>query len=643
MRWEKMLIGVACGVLSACEPPLPAVAPVAGQQAPATPAPAAAPVLPPISPSALVVSEADPSWGNVDAPVTLVWFGSFECPFTRKSVAVIDGLQQAYGPEKLRVVWKSHPETTADQQVSAWKKAETANVVLQRKGTDAFWTYLHAAFAAEPFPGASDAGALAAAGLRPEDVEPALASGSPKRKVEADGRLAKEVNVHGTPAFFVNGVLLGGLRGSELFRDAIDRQLALAAQLRTLGVPATEISARLTTFGLGLVRTARGTSVSAAEAVRTALPLGTSPARGPKTAPVTVVAFGNFDDVGWRRTMERLEQLRKERGDQVRIVWKHLAWDSSPAAEPAAQLLFEARAQKGDDAFWKAFDLLVAGSGRAAADFELIATQVGLSAKATTAAMKAHKHRSLNDADLDLADTFSVFETTFYVNGRGYSSPTFDKLREIIDDELAHPPQVGAGDGGEPYASILRTAPPPRPLPEVTLPRPEASVPSTGPADAALTITVFGYLDDMNTRVLWHRLRGKILPELNAKIRIVYYPPSKEKDKDLLQRMALFVLRQKGNEAFFKITDSFSRVPPDAADDGLLKEYAKAAGVDVAAMKAAPALAASDPLIVAADSAAAAANVTAAPSVVIGKTLLRGLAGEARLRRIIRSALAAKP
>lgn len=645
MSREGIVVGALGLFFAACAPPAPAVSPDPCPTVPAAPpaASGAAPaVLAAVEPTKLVVSAADPSWGNADAPVTLVWFGNFECPFTRKSVAVMDGLMASYGPEKLRIVWKNYPSTTPDYRLSAWRKADASVVVLQRKGTDAFWKYLHAAFATEPFPGGSDAAALASVGVTPGDVDTAMATGAPSRKVESDDALTKDVNITGTPAFFLNGVFIGGAQSPDVFREVLDRQLASARDLKALGVPAAELSARLTAVQLGTSKMSRTQPIAAADAIRTAVPVGASPSRGPRSAAVTVIGFGSFDDFGWRRQWEQLEQLRKDRGDRVRLVWKHLAPETALTAEPAAQLLLEARAQKGDDAFWKAFDLLVAGAGRGPSDLDLIATRAGLSAKTTQAAIASHKHRALVDADMDLGDAFNVSPGTFYVNGRTFTNSTFDKIREVIDVELAHPPAAGPSDAGEPYAAVLRTATPPRPLPEVTLPAPEASVPSTGPADAPVTITFFGKLDDADSRALWHRLREKVLPGLGVKTRIVFYPVAEDAAADRLQRMALFGLRKKDGATFFKLVDAFARVAPGADDGDVLRGYAKSVGLDEAALAAAPVVPDTDPLFASSKRVSAAVDMTGTPTVIVGKTLLRGLVSEARLRRVLRSIVPAK-
>src|SRR5882724_10871955 len=81
------------------------VAPPDGQ-----PAPPAFPEARPEQALAKVpVTSADPQWGNVDAPVTLVELSDFQCPFCERVQPTLEALKQKYGPSQLRIVWKNNP------------------------------------------------------------------------------------------------------------------------------------------------------------------------------------------------------------------------------------------------------------------------------------------------------------------------------------------------------------------------------------------------------------------------------------------------------------------------------------------------------------------------------------------------------
>lgn len=87
-----------------------------------------------------------PVWGNRAAPVTLVLFSDFQCPFCTKVEATIDQLKEKYGKDKLRIVWKSNPLPFHQNARPASLAAET---VFRLGGSAAFWKFHAAAFAGQ--------------------------------------------------------------------------------------------------------------------------------------------------------------------------------------------------------------------------------------------------------------------------------------------------------------------------------------------------------------------------------------------------------------------------------------------------------------------------------------------------------------
>src|SRR4051794_36687121 len=59
--------------------------------------------------AALGVSSALPMQGGATAPVTWVIFGDYQCPFTAKLMKTMRALEDQYGPDKLRVVFRHFP------------------------------------------------------------------------------------------------------------------------------------------------------------------------------------------------------------------------------------------------------------------------------------------------------------------------------------------------------------------------------------------------------------------------------------------------------------------------------------------------------------------------------------------------------
>src|SRR5262245_1650576 len=80
------------------------------------------------------VTARDPQWGDFAAPVTIVEFGDFECPFTVRVRATMLEIQKIYGPRKVRLVWKHNP---LPFHKTARPAADAANTVFGLGGSDA--------------------------------------------------------------------------------------------------------------------------------------------------------------------------------------------------------------------------------------------------------------------------------------------------------------------------------------------------------------------------------------------------------------------------------------------------------------------------------------------------------------------------
>ena len=69
---------------------------------------------PPVSVGATLIREVDPDRdhlrGNPNAPMTLVEYGDFECPFCSRATGSIDEVRDYFGPDRLRYVWRHLPQ-----------------------------------------------------------------------------------------------------------------------------------------------------------------------------------------------------------------------------------------------------------------------------------------------------------------------------------------------------------------------------------------------------------------------------------------------------------------------------------------------------------------------------------------------------
>src|SRR5262249_46737670 len=92
---------------------------------------------------AVPVTSAEPSRGDALAPVTLVVWSDFQCPFCAKLMGTLDDLARTYGPHKLRIVWRNNPLPFHKDARPAAIAAET---VFRLGGREAFWAFARLAF-----------------------------------------------------------------------------------------------------------------------------------------------------------------------------------------------------------------------------------------------------------------------------------------------------------------------------------------------------------------------------------------------------------------------------------------------------------------------------------------------------------------
>jgi protein-disulfide isomerase len=139
--------------------------------------------------------------------------------------------------------------------------------------------------------------------------------------------------------------------------------------------------------------------------------------RGPKTARVTVVEYGDFECPYCGRAEPAIRQLLADFGD-VRYVWRHLPLtDVHPHAQLAAEAA-EAAAAQG--AFWEMHDTLLRHQDALRpADLVRYAAQLGLNSERFARDLRLHAFASRVAEDVDTADLGTVSGTpTFFINGQ---------------------------------------------------------------------------------------------------------------------------------------------------------------------------------------------------------------------------------
>jgi NhaA family Na+:H+ antiporter len=149
---------------------------------------------------AAVDPERDHIRGPVDAPLTLVEYSDFQCPFCGRATGAVDALRDRFG-DNLRYVFRHLP--LPDVHPFSELAAEAAEAAASQ---GAFWEIDDRLFAHQDELDAADlVGYAAELGLDVERFSRELGTGVHARRIRADVSSAQASGAEGTPTFFVNG------------------------------------------------------------------------------------------------------------------------------------------------------------------------------------------------------------------------------------------------------------------------------------------------------------------------------------------------------------------------------------------------------------------------------------------------------
>ena len=161
-----------------------------------------------------------PSKGPVDAPVILVKFEDFHCPFCREAQRTLGEIAARYG-ERVRIVHKDYPIESLHPQA---RRSHLAARCAHEQGK--FWAYHDALYAAAPKASPEDLKSVAQrTGVELGPFEACMSGNKYATAIETDIDEGTKAGVTGTPAFFINGRLIGGAQPLEQFVRVIDEEL----------------------------------------------------------------------------------------------------------------------------------------------------------------------------------------------------------------------------------------------------------------------------------------------------------------------------------------------------------------------------------------------------------------------------------
>jgi protein-disulfide isomerase len=165
-------------------------------------------------------SPKDPTRGNPAAPVTIVEFSDYQCPFCARVNPTLDKIRATYG-DRVKIVFKDFPLSNHPEAPKASEAARCAG------DQNKYWEMHDAMFANQRALGVPALKQTARAiGLDGTAFDQCLDSGKWTAAVQADMSQGEKMGVNSTPTLYVNGRAVIGAMPFENFKSIIDEELS---------------------------------------------------------------------------------------------------------------------------------------------------------------------------------------------------------------------------------------------------------------------------------------------------------------------------------------------------------------------------------------------------------------------------------
>jgi len=177
-----------------------------------------------LDPPRQTVAATGPTKGPASAPVEVIEFSDFQCPFCQRAHPTLKQVMSTYG-DRIRLVYRHFP---LQGHPAARPAAEASACAAEQ---NQFWPY-HDRLFDNPSKLSTPDLKQHAAELRLDTARFNACVDSRKYKdlVDADLKEGEALGVNGTPAFFINGRLLSGAQPFDAFKRVIDEELAAKSQ-----------------------------------------------------------------------------------------------------------------------------------------------------------------------------------------------------------------------------------------------------------------------------------------------------------------------------------------------------------------------------------------------------------------------------
>ena len=168
-----------------------------------------------------------PTQGPANAPVTIVEFADFECPFCAHAFSVVETLVNTTYKGKVKVIFKAYPLNVHPWAMKAAEAAECARL----QNPAAFWDFARYFYTNQ---GSINAKNLSdqvnklakAQKLDEPSLKACVDSPQTEARIKQDQLDGNSIRVSSTPTFFVNGIPVVGLPDGKVLDFVIDSELA---------------------------------------------------------------------------------------------------------------------------------------------------------------------------------------------------------------------------------------------------------------------------------------------------------------------------------------------------------------------------------------------------------------------------------
>lgn len=385
------------------------------------PAPKPAPKAEPEAPAGRVLVDLStaPILGDANAPVTIVEFTDFECPFCSRADGTLKELVKN-NPGKVRIAFRHFPLSFHKKAKLAHQAAEAAK--LQGK----FWEYYDKVFANQKAMEEADLIKYATElGLDVAKFTADMKSDAVIKAVEADIKAGSDAGVRGTPHFFFNGTLLSGAQPLPAFQAALDKELKAAESYIAKGMGGTALYEQIV----------KDNPIPKPAPI--VIDVAGSPSKGAADAKVTIIQFSEFQCPFCSRVEPTIDQLLKDYDGKIKVVFKHMPLAFHADAQKAAEASMFANA---NGKFWEMHAKLFANQkALKIEDLKKYATEIGLDAAAMEAALNANTYKAAVDADAKAGQGAGINGTpSFVINGKLFvGAQPIENFKKEIDAALA--------------------------------------------------------------------------------------------------------------------------------------------------------------------------------------------------------------